>query len=340
MKRRDFLCAGAALAASSVAHADMPFRLPFMNEESSSRVNLTFSYVTAVGSVKDQTVRYLADRVQQLSDGKVTITAYPSSRLYPDGEEFDALIKGEVDLIAPSLAKLGSVGVPEALVFDVPYVVTSFDQASKALQGTLGARIRSGLGDKAHYLGAWHNGPKMFTSSRPIQSPEDFRGQRIRVLPNEVIEMYLKAFEAKPLRMGFSKVKAAVRAGQIDALENTPSNLAEVQAGWAQPYLIDTRHGFMSYGVLLSAVTAKRFSPQTMAVLQAAMQETQAFADRLAIESNEKALDQLRTIGMKTSRPGPEFSEAIKRALEPYMGVMTGMVGGKPFVDTVQREVA
>lgn len=340
MKRRDFLIAAASLAAASSSRADLPFRIPFVENEHPTRINLTFSYVTAEGTAKDLIVRHLANRVRELSGGTMSITPYPASRLYPDGEEFEALVNGEVDLIAPSLAKLGSVGAPEALVFDLPYVVTSFEQASKALQGTLGQKIRVGLKGKAHYLGAWHSGPKMFTSARPIETPDDFKGQRIRVLPNEIIEMYLKAFDAKPMRMGFSRVKAAVRTGEIDALENTPSNLVEVQAGWAQPYLVDTRHGFMSYGVLLSPKAVARMSPQALAILERGMKDTQDFADRLAIESNDKALKHLREIGMKSAQPGQEFQRAFKRKLEPYMAVMLGLAGGKDFVEVVQREFA
>lgn len=338
MKRRDFLIAAASMTGAGLAHANLSVRAPFFGSGELPRTRLTFSYVTATGSMKDKIARLFAERVEALSEGRVQIGCFPASQLYPDGEEFAALQSGEVDFIAPALSKIASQGVPEAQLLDVPYLVTDFEQAEKALNGVLGQIIRNRMGSVALYLGAWHNGPKVFSSARPIQSVEDLQRLRIQVTLNDVIESYLKTLGAKPIGLEYSKVRAAVRSGELDALENTPGNLAEVQSGWAQPYLVYSRHGFMSYPVLLSGKTAARLSPAVLGVIERAMTDIRPEAIRLARGGNEAALERLRALGMKVVRPGADFEGEIKSRMD--LDGLIALCGGKENFDVIRREIA
>src|SRR5450631_3993028 len=102
---------------------------------------IKFSHVVAVDTPKGKGAEYFKKLVEERTKGRVKVEVYANSTLYKDGEEVDALQLGSVQMLAPSLAKFGPLGVRAFEVFDLPYIFDNYDQLHKVTRGPIGAAL-------------------------------------------------------------------------------------------------------------------------------------------------------------------------------------------------------
>ena len=109
---------------------------------------IKFSHVVAADTPKGKASEFFKKRAEELSKGKVKVEVYANSALYKDKEELEALQLGAVQMLAPSLAKFGPLGVKEFEVFDLPYIFDDYADLHRVTQGPVGAGILKRLEPK------------------------------------------------------------------------------------------------------------------------------------------------------------------------------------------------
>ena len=127
---------------------------------------IKFSHVVAVDTPKGQAAVFFAKRADELTKGKVKVEVYANSALYKDKEEMEALQMGSVQMLAPSLAKFGPLGVKDFEAFDLPFIFDDTADLHKITQGPIGAKLLAKLeptGIKG--LAFWDNGFKSFSAN-------------------------------------------------------------------------------------------------------------------------------------------------------------------------------
>src|SRR5438876_9388330 len=137
MKFRSFvaLAAAALLALAGTAVAQQP-------------IGIKFSHVVAVDTPKGKGAEYFKKLAEERTKGRVKVEVYPNSSLFKDGEEMEALQLGSVQMLAPSLAKFGPLGVREFEVFDLPYIFDDYAELHKVTDGPVGAALFKKLESK------------------------------------------------------------------------------------------------------------------------------------------------------------------------------------------------
>jgi C4-dicarboxylate-binding protein DctP len=169
---------------------------------------------------------YFAKKADELTKGKVKVEVYANSTLYKDKEEMEALQLGAVQMLAPSLAKFGPLGVKEFEVFDLPYIFDDYNELHKVTQGPVGQQLLTKLEPKGiRGLAYWDNGFKSFSLNTPIKSPADLKGKKLRIQSSKVLEEEIRALGGMPQVMAFSEVYQALQTGVVDGTENPISNL-------------------------------------------------------------------------------------------------------------------
>src|SRR6266852_4650842 len=106
-----------------------------------SPIVIKFSHVVAQDTPKGKGAEYFKKLAEERTKGKVKVEVYPNSSLFKDGEEMEALQLGSVQILAPSLAKFGPLGVREFEVFDLPYIFDSFGDLHKVTEGAVGKML-------------------------------------------------------------------------------------------------------------------------------------------------------------------------------------------------------
>ena len=180
-------------------------------------IAIKFSHVVAVDTPKGQAAEFFKKRAEELTQGKVKIEVYPNSQLYKDKEELEALQLGSVQMLAPSLAKFGPLGVKEFEVFDLPFIFHNYDDLHKVTKGPVGQQLLAKLEPKGiKGLAYWDNGFKSFSANTPIKTPEDLKGKKLRIQSSKVLEAQMQAIKAIPQVMPFSEVYQALQTGVVD----------------------------------------------------------------------------------------------------------------------------
>src|SRR3954447_6569813 len=135
LNRRHLLRAAGALMLAQPAWSQAP-------------IVIKFSHVVAIDTPKGKASEFFAKKAAELTKGKVKVEVYANSTLYKDKEEMEALQLGAVQMLAPSLAKFGPLGIREFEVFDLPYILPDLKTLRKVTEGPLGLRLLKLLDSK------------------------------------------------------------------------------------------------------------------------------------------------------------------------------------------------
>jgi C4-dicarboxylate-binding protein DctP len=308
------LCA--ALAPRVAAGADEP-------------IVLKFSHVVAVDTPKGRAAEFFKRRAEELTGGRVRVEVHPNSSLYKDRDEIEALQLGAVQMLAPSLSKFAPLGVKEFEVFDLPFLFSDQAALRKVTEGPVGRDLLNRLEAKGIVgLAYWDNGFKSFSAQRPLRTPADFRGLKIRIQPSVVLDAQMRALGALPQVLAFSDVYPALRAGIVSGAENPISNVYSQRMHEVQPHLTLTEHGYLGYATIVNKRFWDGLPSDVRAQLERAMAEATEYANRIAREKNEEDLARVRAAGTTVVHvPTPEERLALKRALVPVHAQVQDRIG-------------
>lgn len=294
-----------------------------------SPIVIKFSHVVAQDTPKGKAAEYFAKRAAELTKGRVKVEVYANSALYKDKEEMEALQLGAVQMLAPSLAKFGPLGVKEFEAFDLPFIFDDYQELHKVTQGPVGKALLAKLEPKGiKGLAYWDNGFKSFSANVPLRTPADYKGKKFRIQSSKVLEEQIRALGGIPQVMAFSEVYQALQTGVVDGTENPISNFYTQKMHEVQKHLSLTQHGYLGYAVIVNKKFWDGLPADLRELLEQAMKEATDYANSIAREENDKALEAVRKSG-KTAIYTPTADErlALKKAMAPVHLKMADRVG-------------
>ena len=300
---------------------------------------IKFSHVVANDTPKGHAADYFKKKAEELTKGRVKIEVYANSTLYKDKEEMEALQIGAVQMLAPSLAKFGPLGVKEFEVFDLPYIFDGYDDLHKVTQGPMGRMLLDKLESKGvRGLAYWDNGFKSFSANKPLQTPGDFKGLKMRIQSSKVLESQMRSLGSLPQVLAFSEVYQALQTGVVDGTENPISNLYTQKMHEVQKHLTLTDHGYLGYAVITNKKFWDALPADIRKQLEDAMEQSTRYANQIAKMENEKSLEAVKKSG-KTTVYTPTAAErlAIKKVMIKSHSEMESRIG-KELIQSVYKE--
>ena len=297
---------------------------------------IKFSHVVAPDTPKGKAAEKFKTLAEEKTKGAVKVEVYPNSTLYKDKEEIEALQMGAVQMLAPSLAKFGPLGVKEFEVFDLPYIFRGYDDLHKVTQGEVGVSLLSKLDAKGvKGLAYWDNGFKVMSANKPLKTPDDYKGLKMRIQSSKVLEAQMRALGANPQVMPFSETYQALQTGVVDGTENPPSNLYTQKMFEVQKNVSVTNHGYLGYAVIANKAFWEKLPEDVRKELDEAMKESTDYANEIAKQENDKALEAVKASG-KTEiyTPTEDETKAMQKALASVHTEMAARIG-KETIDAV-----
>ncbi len=279
---------------------------------------IKFSHVVAQHTPKGQAADYFKKIAEERTKGRVKVEVYPNSQLFKDKEEMEALQMGSVQMLAPSLAKFGPLGIKDFEVFDLPFIFDSYAELHKVTQGPLGAKLLHKLESKGLMgLAYWDNGFKVMSANKPLREPGDFRGLKMRIQSSKVLDSEMRSVGAMPQVMAFSEVYQALQTGVVDGTENPPSNLYTQKMHEVQKYVTLSNHGYLGYAVLVNKKFWMGLPADIRTILDGCMKDATKFANDVAQKDNEEALAAVKKSGRsQIITLTPQQKEAWKKAMD------------------------
>ena len=300
---------------------------------------IKFSHVVANDTPKGHAADYFKKKAEELTKGRVKIEVYANSTLYKDKEEMEALQIGAVQMLAPSLAKFGPLGVKEFEVFDLPYIFDGYDDLHKVTQGPMGRMMLDKLDAKGvKGLAYWDNGFKSFSANKPLHTPADFKGLKMRIQSSKVLESQMRALGSLPQVLAFSEVYQALQTGVVDGTENPISNLYTQKMHEVQKELTLTEHGYLGYAVITNKKFWDGLPADIRKQLEDALEQSTRYANQIAKMENEKSLEAVKKSG-KTVVYTPTAAEraAFKKVMVKTHTEMESRIG-KDLIKSIYKE--
>jgi C4-dicarboxylate-binding protein DctP len=295
----------------------------------SAQTVIKFSHVVAQDTPKGKAAEFFAKKAAELTKGKVKVEVYANSALYKDKEEMEALQMGSVQMLAPSLAKFGPLGVKEFEVFDLPFIFDDRDELHKVTTGPVGAKLMSKLESRGITgLAFWDNGFKSFSANKLLKTVADYKGLKYRIQSSKVLEEEIRALGGIPQVIAFGETYQALQTGVVDATENPPSNFFTQKMHEVQKYLMLSNHGYLGYAVIVNKKFWDALPADVREQLTQAMKQTTVYANQIAQDENDLALEGVKKSGKTTIYTlTQEERLALKKALVPVHAKMAGRVG-------------
>ena len=289
---------------------------------------IKFSHVVAPDTPKGKAAQRLKELVEERSKGRLKVEVYPNSQLYKDKEELEALQLGAVQMLAPSLAKFGPLGVREFEVFDLPFLFKD-EAAFRRTTETLGRTLFGKLESKGiRGLAYWDNGFQVVSANKPLRQVADFQGLRMRIQSSKVLDAQMRALGATPQVMPFSELYQALQSGVVDGTEGVPSNLYTQRIHEVQKHISLSRHGHLAYALIINKKFYDGLPSDLRALLDGAVRDASDYANAIAQAENAQALEKIRASGRTTlhSLSASEVQQ-WKRALMPVHREMGERIG-------------
>jgi tripartite ATP-independent transporter DctP family solute receptor len=288
------------------------------------RIVIRFSHVVGEDTPKGLAARRFAQLMKERTNGYVEVQVFPNGYLYKDGEELEALLKGDIQMIAPATSKVTPL-VPEWQVLDLPFAFRNSEDVHDYLEGPAGEELMNKLKPKGMYpLGMWDNGFKQMTNNRnPLIHPSDFEGLRFRIMPSQVLQDQFTQFKALPNSYAFNDVFQLLENGEIDGQENTVSNITSKDLHSMQDYMTVSNHGYLGYPVLINIQFWEQLPDDIQKILQETFAEVTEWEMNKAKEIHEQDMRALKacqcmSIHVLTEEERQEWEDALEPVYQKF----------------------
>ena len=260
-----------------------------------------------------------AELVDKKTNGNVKITIYHSGQLGDEQELSEGLRMGTIDM-----ALLGSSSVskfePNFMMFDLPYIFRDHAHADKVLDGEVGNIFVDKFEKKGlKVLGYWESGFRHYLNNkRPIKTPKDMEGLKIRTPQSPVQVATTKALGASPVPLNFSELYMACQQGTVDGQEGPVFAIKSAKFYEVQKYMVLDGH---IYTVMVLGMNPKLFgslsADNQKAILEAA-KEASLYERKLLRDHEQEQIAFLEKEGKMIIEKNPDKSEWLKATKPVY----------------------
>lgn len=261
----------------------------------------------------------MAERVEELSDGKLKIDIYPGGILGSERESLELLQLGSLDITKVSAAALEGF-VEEYKVFGLPYLFESKEHAFKVLDGPIGQEILN-KGDNYWLSGLcfYDAGARSFYASVPIRKPEDLNGLKIRVMQSITSFAMVRAMGGSPTPISWGELYTALQGKVVDGAENNPPSFYLSHHYEVCNYYTLDEHTRIPDVLIISTHVLKKLSEQEKEWLYQAVKESVQVQRKEWDKSEREALEAVQKEGVEIIRPDKQpFIDAVQSTYDMY----------------------
>ena len=308
--------------------------LCFGNISALAEQEIVFAVGANVGSVQGDTAQEFANRANQKLAGKAEIKFFHSGQLGKDKELMQKLKIGSVHLSMPS-SVMANVA-PEFGVFDMPFIIRDRAHLGRVEDKVFWSEIAPKAEAQGYkVLAIWENGVRQITNNtRPIKTPADLRGIKLRVPGNKWRAVMFAEWGANPTKMSFGEVFTALETKVIDGQENPLANIDAAKLNEVQTYLSMTHHVYSPAYLTTSNKVWETFSPDVREILQETAREMEQWARAEGKRKDDALRGKMASAGMKVNDAD---KDAFIRASAPvYAKFAEEVPTGSALIDAVQ----
>jgi len=301
--------------------------------------DLKLSHVLSPTSDYQIMANHFAELMAKKTGGKVKVTAYPSGQLGNERVAFEQLQMGALDMAISGTPVL-SAWVPEGQVFDLPYLVQTRDQGLALLNGKTGDWWRETLRQRTgvRSLGFLDYGfRQVYNKTRPINTPDDLKGLKLRVLENPSYIATYSALGVKATPMAYGEVYTALQQGVIDGGEANAQGYVNDKFVEVAKFFSYTSATYNPITFLINDTLYNGFPADIRSALDESAKEALIFQKEVARKMDEEAVAKMKAAGVTVTQPDLNpFVKAVRPSV--WNQVMGRIPKGKELIEQVAKE--
>ncbi len=283
-----------------------------------AQFNLKFATDAASSDPAVIRIKEAAARIAHESDGRIDILVLPDAQLGNSGEIINQLTLGAVHMTFAS-SQLATT-VPLAGIINLGFAFANYDAVWRAFDGPLGAYVRKDIEAKVRNTLVFENMTdggfrQITTSTKPISTPGDLNGLRIRVPPTPIISTMFAALGAAPTPIPFGELYTSLQTRLVDGEENALATIASGKLQEVQKYCSMTSHAWGGFWTMMNARTWASLPPDLQDVVQRNVKLAVRDERRDSIESSVSLRAVFEKQGMQFIQPSTdEFRAALAKS--------------------------
>ena len=278
-------------------------------------------------------MQLMIDKVNAATKGEIEMQLFPNSQLGGEKEMAEGMRLGSVCGAPVNVSVLG-VWVPEGALFDMPFLFRDDGHAYRVLAGKVGQQLAAKYEPHGFkVVGFLVNGTRHPMAKKPILTPDDVKGVKIRVIQSPLHVELWKMLGANPTPIAFPEIYNSMQTGVVDAMDNAKTTYWASKFYEVAPHVTDLGHIYSISAVAFSTTFWKRLTPAQQAIIQSAAAEGIKLQDRLIAEGDEEAMKKAVGMGAKYHKvdKGP-----WQKAMMPIYSSWASKVGGMEMIKAVQ----
>jgi TRAP-type transport system periplasmic protein len=297
LNRRSFLQSTAALAATGLG----------ARRASAADFNLKLGSSMPSSIISVSYLKKAAEKINSETNGKVDLKIFPDSQLGSDADMLSQLRSGALTMLSGTTGSLGTL-VPAASLSTVGFAFDTYDQVWKAMDGELGAHVRSEL-DKVGivYLNAFDAGFRQITtSSVQVKSVDQMSGLKIRVPTSPIYASMFRIMGASPTTISFGEVYSALQTKLVDGQENPLSLIQSAKLYEVQKHCALSNHAWDGPLMCINKAAWRKMPKDVQDIIMRVFKET-AVEQRAALAAQgEQIKADLTKAGLSFNTPDTE----------------------------------
>ncbi|MDO9095681.1 MAG: TRAP transporter substrate-binding protein [Rubrivivax sp.] len=277
-------------------------------------------------------VESMGKKLDAATQGRIKFQMFPGSVLGGEKEMIEQTQVGAIHILRTSLGPVGPV-VPEVNVFNMPFVFRNVAHMRAVIDGPIGQELLDKISaSPARMVGlAWMDGgSRSLYTKKPVRTPADLKGQKIRMMGNPLFVDTMNAMGGNGIAMGFGEVFTAIQTGVVDGAENNPPSFFSTNHHKAgAKYYTQTNHLIIPEILVMSKVAWDKLSPADQALVKKTAREAQM----------EQRVLWDKAVGESTAKlkaDGVEFIEMDNKAFFDATAPVRAKYGAQ-FADLMKR---
>ncbi|MEZ4989132.1 MAG: TRAP transporter substrate-binding protein [Saprospiraceae bacterium] len=263
---------------------------------------------------------FMADRLKELSDGRMEIEVYPSEQLGSERQCLELLQIGSLAMTKVSAAVMENFA-PNTKVMSLPYIFRDREHVFKVLDGEIGRRLLiQGEDYWLRGLTYFDAGMRSFyTKDRPIHTPADLEGLKIRVQESQTAIQLVRSLGGSPTPISYGELYTALQQGVVDGAENNPPSFYTSRHYEVCKYYTLNEHTAVPDILVIGTVAWNDLSEQEQQWLQQAADEAKVKQRELWAKAEQESLDAVQAAGVEIIHPDKTpFAEKTAVVLEGF----------------------
>jgi len=292
---------------------------------SEAKMTLKLGHYANAQHAGNKAAQMFAEGVAKRTKGAITVEIYPNNELGNPPEVLEQNVLGVIDMSLPTQGQLAKYSKKFGCVM-LPFAYNGYDHAYKVLDGPFIKWAEKDLEDAGLvFLANWEWGFRNLTNSvRPINTPDDVKGLKIRTPPELSIQSAMEALGATVQTIQFSELPMALKQGVVDGQENPVSVIYAFKIYETQKYLAMTGHTYNSMVHVISKKTWAKLTPEQQRIVKEESKKAGDFMRKTLRDAEADQIKKLQELGMEVTWPNVA---AFKAKMGPAYERMKASVG-------------